>query len=107
MSDPGGRKWLGRGRHSTGRITCSAWWARAAWARSTRRRTRASPAATRSRFCFASCRTARITSLLQHPNIVQVIDHNSTVDGTSYLVMEFLAGESLAARLAREGRLAV
>src|SRR4029079_7628893 len=52
-------------------------------------------------------REARITSLLQHPNIVQVIDHNSTVDGTSYLVMEFLAGESLAARLAREGRLAV
>src|SRR4029453_6606779 len=52
-------------------------------------------------------REARITSLLQHPNIVQVIDHNSTVDGTSYLVMEFLAGESVAAHLARKGRLAV
>jgi serine/threonine-protein kinase len=52
-------------------------------------------------------REARITSLLQHPNIVQVIDHNSTGDGTSYLVMEYLSGESLAARLAREGRLAV
>jgi hypothetical protein len=49
-------------------------------------------------------REARITSLLQHPNIVQVIDHNSTADGTSYLVMEFLSGDSLAARLAREGR---
>jgi serine/threonine-protein kinase len=50
---------------------------------------------------------ARITSLLQHPNVVQVIDHNTTADGTSYLVMEYLSGESLAARLAREGRLAV
>jgi serine/threonine protein kinase len=50
-------------------------------------------------------REARITSSLQHPNIVQVIDHNTTADGTSYLVMEFLAGESLAHRLARTGRL--
>src|ERR1051325_11191631 len=32
-------------------------------------------------------REARFTSLLQHPNIVQVIDHNVTHDGTSYLVM--------------------
>jgi len=51
-------------------------------------------------------REARITSQLQHPNIVQVIDTNSTADGTSYLVMELLAGESLAARLARFGPLA-
>ena len=50
-------------------------------------------------------REARITSLLQHPNIVQVIDHNTTPDGTEYLVMEYLAGESLSGRLAREGRL--
>jgi serine/threonine-protein kinase len=50
-------------------------------------------------------REAQVTSLLQHPNIVQVIDHNSTADGTSYLVMEFLSGESLGARLARAGRL--
>jgi len=50
-------------------------------------------------------REARITSLLQHPNIVQVIDHNTTADGTEYLVMEYLAGESLAQRLARKGPL--
>ena len=37
-------------------------------------------------------REARITSLLQHPNIVQVIDHNTTADGTEYLVMEYLVG---------------
>jgi tRNA A-37 threonylcarbamoyl transferase component Bud32 len=48
-------------------------------------------------------REARITSLLQHPNDVQVIDHNTAADGTEYLVMEYLAGESLSARLAREG----
>ena len=50
-------------------------------------------------------REARITSLLQHPNVVQVIDHNTAPDGTEYLVMEYLAGESLSQRLAREGRL--
>jgi eukaryotic-like serine/threonine-protein kinase len=50
-------------------------------------------------------REARNTSILQHPNIVQVIDHNTASDGTEYLVMEYLAGESLAQRLAREGRL--
>jgi len=50
-------------------------------------------------------REARITSLLQHPNIVQVIDHNTTADGTEYLVMEYLAGESLAQRLLRKGPL--
>ena len=53
----------------------------------------------------SSNREARITSLLQHPNIVQVIDHNTAPDGTEYLVMEYLAGESLSQRLAREGRL--
>src|SRR6185436_9970325 len=47
-------------------------------------------------------REARITSLLQHPNIVQVIDHNTTADGTEYLVMEYLAGESLAQRLSKQ-----
>ena len=52
-------------------------------------------------------REARITSLLQHPNIVQVIDHNTAPDGTEYLVMEYLAGETLSQRLAREGRLAL
>jgi hypothetical protein len=50
-------------------------------------------------------REARITSLLQHPNIVQIIDHNTTADGTEYLVMEYLAGESLAQRLVREAPL--
>ena len=52
-------------------------------------------------------REARVTSLLQHPNVVQVIDHNTSSDGTEYLVMEYLDGESLAQRVARSGRLPV
>ena len=48
-------------------------------------------------------REARITSWLQHPNIVQVIDFNRLPDGTEYLVMEYLHGESLAERLRRLG----
>ena len=52
-------------------------------------------------------REARVTSLLQHPNVVQVIDHNTSSDGTEYLVMEYLDGESLAQRVARAGRLPV
>jgi serine/threonine-protein kinase len=50
-------------------------------------------------------REARVTSQLQHPNIVQVIDFNTAPDGTEYLVMEFLDGESLAKRLQWQGRL--
>ena len=40
-----------------------------------------------------------------HPNIVQVIDFNRLADGTEYLVMEYLHGESLAQRLRRMGAL--
>jgi tRNA A-37 threonylcarbamoyl transferase component Bud32 len=50
-------------------------------------------------------REARITSLLQHPNVVQVIDYNTAADGTEYLVMEYLAGENLERRLFREARI--
>nr|HEX4317001.1 serine/threonine-protein kinase [Kofleriaceae bacterium] len=49
---------------------------------------------------------AEIASRLGHPNIVQVHDFNVLADGTPYLVLEYLVGETLAARLAR-GPLAV
>src|ERR1700723_3819383 len=48
-------------------------------------------------------REARAISCLNHPNICQLYDIGSQ-DGTDYLVMEFLEGETLAERL-RKGAL--
>lgn len=42
---------------------------------------------------------AKVLSKLEHPSIVQVSDFGTTSDGTVYLVMEFLRGESLRHRL--------
>jgi eukaryotic-like serine/threonine-protein kinase len=47
-------------------------------------------------------REAEIISQLQHPHVVHVTDFDTTEAGEPYLVMELLAGESLAARLERE-----
>ena len=47
-------------------------------------------------------REAEIASRLGHPNIVQVHDFNVLPDGTPYLVLELLEGQTLAQRL-REG----
>src|SRR5450755_1888560 len=44
-------------------------------------------------------REARAISALQHPNICTLHDIGHQ-DGTDYLVMEFLEGETLASRLA-------
>ncbi len=44
-------------------------------------------------------REAEITSGLRHPNIVQIIDFNQMPDGTPFIVMEFLEGVDLAARI--------
>lgn len=41
-------------------------------------------------------REAKVTSTLQHPNIVQVIDFSTIEGGQPYLVMEFLDGPELA-----------
>jgi serine/threonine protein kinase len=46
----------------------------------------------------------RAASLLRHPNLVRAIDGGQE-DGTSYLVMEYVAGEDLWQRIEREGRL--
>jgi serine/threonine protein kinase len=42
---------------------------------------------------------AEITATLSHPHIVQVLDFNVTDQGYPYLVMELLAGQSLASRI--------
>jgi serine/threonine-protein kinase len=44
-------------------------------------------------------REAEALGLSWHPNVVEVIDHGSVADGTSFLVMELLEGETLASRL--------
>ena len=49
-------------------------------------------------------REAEITSKLGHPNIVTVLDFNALEDGTPYLVLEYLVGESLWDRM-RQGAL--
>jgi serine/threonine-protein kinase len=50
-------------------------------------------------------REAEALGLAWHPNVVEVIDHGHLPDGTAYLVMELLPGESLATRLRNRGRL--
>jgi serine/threonine-protein kinase len=46
-------------------------------------------------------REAEIAARLEHPNIVQVADFNALASGEPFLVMEYLRGESLSARLKR------
>jgi eukaryotic-like serine/threonine-protein kinase len=50
-------------------------------------------------------REAEALGLAWHPNVVEVIDHGHLADGTSYLVMERLRGETLAMRLKGKVRL--
>ncbi|HEY3081646.1 MAG TPA: protein kinase [Chloroflexota bacterium] len=49
-------------------------------------------------------RQARIAAALSHPNVVVVNDFGSH-DGTAFIVMEHVDGETLAQRLSRVGRL--
>jgi serine/threonine-protein kinase len=44
---------------------------------------------------------ARATSAIQHPGIVQIFDCEVDANGRPYIVMEYLEGETLAARLTR------
>jgi len=44
-------------------------------------------------------------AVVNHPNVVSVLDRGETADGVPYLVMTRIRGESLASRLRRDGTL--
>src|SRR5262245_51544742 len=46
---------------------------------------------------------ARAVNRVDHPGLVQVNDYGQLGDGTAYIVMELLRGETLGARLKRSG----
>ena len=48
---------------------------------------------------------ARAVNLVDHPGVVQISDYGQLPDGTAYLVMEFLKGETLNQRIKRPGGL--
>lgn len=50
-------------------------------------------------------REAEALGLAWHPNVVEMIDQGHLPDGTAYLVMELLRGQSLAVRLRAQGPL--
>ena len=46
---------------------------------------------------------ARAVNRISHPSIVQIYEQGRLPDGTAYIVMELLEGDSLSKRLARLG----
>ena len=50
-------------------------------------------------------REARNAASLNHPSIVQVYDQGCSEDGTYYIVMEYVPGDTLKDRIAKEGPL--
>lgn len=46
---------------------------------------------------------ARAVNRVDHPGIVQIADYGRLPDGTAYIVMEFLKGETLSSRMRRAG----
>jgi serine/threonine-protein kinase len=51
-------------------------------------------------------REIRITARLQHPHVLPLMD-SGEADGFLYYVMPYVSGESLRARLSREGELPI
>lgn len=48
-------------------------------------------------------REARLASVLEHPNIVDINDYGELPEGGAYYVMELLSGRTLAARIDEDG----
>lgn len=46
---------------------------------------------------------ARAVNIVQHPSLVGIYEFGQTPDGAAYIVMEYLAGDSLRARLKKVG----
>ena len=44
---------------------------------------------------------ARAVNRIDHPGLVQIFDHGQLPDGTAYIVMEFLKGETMGKRVRR------
>jgi serine/threonine-protein kinase len=51
-------------------------------------------------------REAQLLARVRHPNVVSILDVGRTIEGTPCMVMEFLEGEALDARLERRGAFA-
>ncbi len=49
-------------------------------------------------------REARLAAAIEHPNIITVQDAGTTEDGLHYILMQYVAGENLQERVARQGR---
>src|SRR4051812_13130683 len=45
---------------------------------------------------------ARSTTLIKHPGLVDIFDFGQLPDGSAFIIMEFLEGESLTATIQRE-----
>ena len=50
---------------------------------------------------------AKAVTAIKHPGIVEIYDFGTRDDGTAYIVMEYLIGDTLKERLAKVGRLPV
>src|SRR5258708_7611182 len=61
------------------------------------------PASMRSEMRQRFLREARAVSLVQHPSVVEVLDVFEIEGGVPVMVMDLLIGETLRARLARDG----
>jgi len=48
---------------------------------------------------------ARATTAIRHPGIVEIYDYGHTQHGNAFIAMELLEGETLGARIAKQGRL--
>jgi len=50
---------------------------------------------------------ARAANAIRHPNIIEILDSGMLADGTPFLVMELLEGESLGTRLRQNGAMPI